>query len=113
MSYRQRVRVTRPFAEGAGTQDPDTGAMTPTVHPDEVLYEGEADVQDRRRTIRRGQDGQPTLQSDADCFLPMHVDTSIFREEDAVTVTFETSREEEAAVAGVSRLDGILFLRRF
>lgn len=105
MSYPHRLLVTR---EGAGAQDPDTGAWTPGAPVS--VYDGEADVQDEGETIQRDSDGRPTKVSDATAYLADESGIGSFREGDVAVVTWEDGTTADAVVQRVVRLDGKLQL---
>lgn len=119
MDYPHKIRIYR--AAGAGidptpaNQDPDTGRTTGDANltdDDTTIWEGKCDVQDRGEVIQRDQAGQPTLESDATCFLQKERAVSIVNVNDRVTVTWEDGSKQNATVLQKRRIDGALLLRR-
>lgn len=94
---------------GAGAQDPDTGAHTPGAAT--VVYDGEADVQDKGEVVRRDASGRPEATSEATAYLEDESEIGAFRHGDVVTVTWEDGSTADAEVQRVVRLDGKLHLR--
>lgn len=105
MSYPHRLLVTR---EGAGSQDPDTGAWTPGTPV--TIYDGPADVQDEGEAIQRDSDGRPTKVSDATAYLADETGMGAFKERDVAVVTWEDGTTSDAVVQKIVRLDGKLHL---
>lgn len=118
MDYPHKIKIYR--AAGVGidptpaTQDPDTGRTTDVnlLDDDTTIWEGRCDVQDKGEVIQRDQAGQPTLESDATCFLAKERAVSIVNINDRVTVTWEDGSTQNAVVLQKRRLDGALLLRR-
>lgn len=65
MKYPHWIRISKP-GSGPSTQDPRGGVYTPAAG--EVIYSGEADVQDVGESVVRGADVQ-TEESEATIFL--------------------------------------------
>lgn len=122
--HRIRLSVLSPV-DAAGVQDPHTGVFT-FATPDNrvVFYDGEADVQETARRLRKGDDGETSLDANAVAYL---AETDVFKVSSALVVaathlklqtnvladiTWEDGAMETAEVAGVRRLDGAVLLRR-
>ena len=64
--YDHDVMISRPSGEGTYQGGGELAAP-----PDEVLYDGKADVQDLSRDVTRGREGQPVVRYDAKIFFPL------------------------------------------
>jgi hypothetical protein len=108
--YQYRLRVTR-ANPNPGTQDPETGVITPGG-PDIVVYDNKADVQDAGEAIPRTATGQPTKEADATAFLFDEKAGLAIEPDDVATVYYpdgETTAEGE--VRFVREMDGAVLIR--
>jgi len=117
MDYPHTITIYRTAGVSDPTpasQDPDTGRTTDADTSDDntTIWKGRCDVQDVGEVIKRDQAGQPTLESDATCFLAKERAVSLVNDGDRVTITWEDESTSDAIVLARRRLDGVLSLRR-
>jgi hypothetical protein len=103
------LQVTRPSPLPA-VQDPETGVFTP--HPPQVIYDGQADVQDAGEALPRGSTGQAVKDADATVFLKDEVAGLAIEPNDVATVFYPGGdRTAEGEVKFVRELDGVVLIK--
>ena len=107
MRWPHTVRITRAAAAAAGDQSLDTGVWTPSAAA-VTLYNGQGDVQFVHRTLRRGNDRDHAIESNADVFLRDESNLFELREGDTVRANLEDATVE-GSIVQIDHLSGCLF----
>lgn len=106
MRWPHTILITR-AAAAAGSQSLDTGVWTPSAAA-VTLYDGQGDVQYVHRTLRRGDDRDHVIESDADVFLRDESSLFSLHEGDTVRATLEDVTVE-GAIVQIDHLSGCVF----
>ena len=109
------ISLARPAA--GGTTDPATGKFVPggpataLLTPD-LAGEPNGDCQDQRKTIRHGNEGEPTLEAEATVYLRDEAVVATVEPGDTGTVVGEEfgSTPHDFEVVGTQLIDGSIFV---
>lgn len=103
--YPHTVKITKTVVTGSADE------LNPIpVTQSVVVYEGEADIQDDTRSLRRAKEVSPSLDADAVCFLPCDV-SGIPLDAEVETMLGSTPGMPKALVKGRRSLDNTLILK--